>query len=47
MVGNIEFEDLNFSRLFKPEQKSLAWIEEATGLTFAEVLKDAERAQAG
>jgi endonuclease G, mitochondrial len=41
-VSNIEFEDLNFSRLFKPEQKSLSWVEDATGLTFAAILKDAD-----
>ncbi len=42
LVSNIVFEELNFGRLFKPEQKPLGWIEEATGLTFAPILKDAD-----
>ncbi|MCR6476096.1 DNA/RNA non-specific endonuclease [Variovorax sp. ZS18.2.2] len=42
LVGNIEFEVLNFDKLFKLEQKPLAWIERATGLVFPAVLKGAD-----
>ena len=41
LVEGIEFEALNFDKLFKLEQVPLAWIESATGLGFAAALKNA------
>jgi endonuclease G len=42
LVEGIEFETLNFDKLFKLQQAPLAWIENATGLGFASVLRDAD-----
>jgi endonuclease G len=42
LVGDIEFEALRFDRIFKPEQKPLAWIEKHTGLTFAQAMRDTD-----
>lgn len=42
LVGQIEFEELHFDELLKTEQKPIAWIEEATGLQFPSVLKNAD-----
>jgi endonuclease G, mitochondrial len=41
-VGGIDFEALNFDKLLKLQQKSLAWIEDATGLMFADILKSVD-----
>jgi endonuclease G len=42
LVEGIEFEALNFDKLFKLQQVPLAWVESATGLAFACVLRDAD-----
>jgi endonuclease G len=42
LVGGIEFEALNFNKLFKLQQKSLGWIEKATGLVFADLMRDSD-----
>jgi len=42
LVEGIAFEALNFDKLFKLQQVPLAWIEQATGLGFAAVLRDAD-----
>ena len=42
LVEGIEFEALNFDKLCKLQQVPLAWVERATGLEFACVLRDAD-----
>jgi endonuclease G, mitochondrial len=42
LVGDIAFEALRFDKIFKPEQKPLAWIEKNTGLAFAQVMRDSD-----
>jgi len=42
LVGGIEFEVLNFDKLFKLQQKPLSWIEKATGLVFPDVLRNSD-----
>lgn len=41
-VGGIEFEELHFDALLKTEQKSITWIQDATGLKFPKILRDAD-----
>ncbi|QQB33179.1 DNA/RNA non-specific endonuclease [Achromobacter deleyi] len=42
LVDGIDFEVLHFDKLFKMQQKPLAWIEGATGLAFPQALRDAD-----
>ncbi|WZB64911.1 trypsin-like peptidase domain-containing protein [Achromobacter xylosoxidans] len=42
LVDGIDFEVLHFDKLFKLQQRPLAWIENATGLAFAQALRDAD-----
>ncbi|MBG6076889.1 DNA/RNA non-specific endonuclease [Polaromonas sp. CG_9.11] len=42
LLEGIAFEALNFDKLFKLQQVPLAWTEQATGLGFAAVLRDAD-----
>ena len=42
LVEGIAFEALNFDKLFKLQQVPLAWIESATGLRFAAVLRSTD-----
>ena len=42
LVEGIEFEALNFDKLFKLQQVPLAWVERATGLGFASVLRNSD-----
>lgn len=42
LVDGIEFEVLHIDKLFKLEQKPIRWIEEVTGLTFADALRNTD-----
>jgi len=42
LLEGIEFEALNFDKLFKLQQVPLSWVENATGLGFASVLREAD-----
>ena len=47
LVGQIEFEVLNFDKIFKTHQCPLTTIERATGLIFPKVMHDSDTSGSG